>query len=252
MEIAGNDIEIYAYSDLLMGATAYGIAHAENTWTWSYANQQPTDDLNVHDNRIECVFNDVSTNLVQGIYINESNNTVISNNIIKNVTVDGLTVFDYRKTNVTIVENLIDGFGTCPGDSFGTHPGDPSERHGVHTLFESILWRGDISRNIIRYETQTARPNNAIGINVWGSGTKNLSIIDNDVSPTCWLHELVTVIPANSNVRIEAYGTAAPSYGAHTIGNIYWNTNPSAGGPAFWMTTTGGKPGIMTPCNLST
>ena len=61
MEIAGNDIEIYAYSDLLMGATAYGIAHAESTWTWSYANQQPTDDLNVHDNRIECVFNDVST-----------------------------------------------------------------------------------------------------------------------------------------------------------------------------------------------
>jgi hypothetical protein len=39
------------------------------------------------------------------------------------------------------------------------------------------------------------------------------------------------------------FGTAPPVSGAHGLGDIVWNTNPSPGFPFGWICTTGGTPG---------
>lgn len=46
-----------------------------------------------------------------------------------------------------------------------------------------------------------------------------------------------------TNIRNETYGTTAPGSGTWMLGDICWNTNPSAGGTPGWVCTTGGTPG---------
>jgi hypothetical protein len=41
----------------------------------------------------------------------------------------------------------------------------------------------------------------------------------------------------------QTYGTAAPTTGANVVGNIVWNTAPTAGGNIGWVCVTAGTPG---------
>lgn len=41
----------------------------------------------------------------------------------------------------------------------------------------------------------------------------------------------------------QVYGSAAPTTGANVVGNIVWNTTPTAGGNIGWVCTTAGTPG---------
>lgn len=42
-------------------------------------------------------------------------------------------------------------------------------------------------------------------------------------------------------------GTAAPTSGAWTVSDIYWNEGPAAGEPALWVCTASGSPGTWVP-----
>lgn len=43
--------------------------------------------------------------------------------------------------------------------------------------------------------------------------------------------------------RTTLFGTAAPTTGAHSRGDICWNTTPSAAGVPGWICTAAGTPG---------
>jgi hypothetical protein len=42
-------------------------------------------------------------------------------------------------------------------------------------------------------------------------------------------------------------GTSAPTSGAWTVGDTYWNESPAAGEPTMWVCTAAGTPGTWIP-----
>lgn len=47
----------------------------------------------------------------------------------------------------------------------------------------------------------------------------------------------------SSMMRSEDYGTSAPASGTYNVGDLRWNTSPTAGGTMGWVCTTAGSPG---------
>jgi hypothetical protein len=57
---------------------------------------------------------------------------------------------------------------------------------------------------------------------------------------------MLSIIDKWHDGRTVMYGTAAPSAstdGTFKVGDIVWNTVPSAGSPIGWVCTTAGTPG---------
>ena len=53
----------------------------------------------------------------------------------------------------------------------------------------------------------------------------------------------LTKIGANSVLKREEYGTAAPTSGKYNVGDVVWDTAAAAGGFAGFICVTAGSPG---------
>lgn len=65
---------------------------------------------------------------------------------------------------------------------------------------------------------------------------------DNDLQGTLGRH-LNAPTSGGGRFAPHAYGTAAPTTGAHIVGEVVWNSAPAASGTIGWVCTTAGTPG---------
>jgi hypothetical protein len=82
-------------------------------------------------------------------------------------------------------------------------------------------WGWDISQDVIAHEADIATNTSNISTN-----TTNISTLQGQVTSS-WLSR----------------GSAAPTTGAHVIGEVVFNTNPVAGGNVGWVCTASATPG---------
>ena len=246
--IADNNIKILA--DHGISQEPVGIAHGymSGIWYWSSGVGDPTwatENLEITGNTVVGVAHDVEQDKLIGIAVENANSSVIQGNVVQDVTQHGTLIYNLNTSNpikFNIEGNTYDGFGSY---------NDSTSYCGVYAAAVGVVTSGFIHGNTATYETKSYRVNNAIGYEITGPGTKNVTV-ENNHAYNCWLDAMSGVEPdAFSTVVVEMHGTTTPAYGGYGKGSIVWNTAPSAGGPAFWICTTAGTPGTWKAVNLA-
>jgi len=94
--------------------------------------------------------------------------------------------------------------------------------------------------------THTFRNNYASGASDYGyrgaASTTCREWTNNDLNGTTG-RTLNAPTSGAGRVAPQSFGTAAPTTGAHIVGEIHWNTAPAASGTIGWVCTTAGTPG---------
>lgn len=234
ISVADNKIVMWPMDD---GSLSYGILHLEDGY--GDGRQYPTNFVTIKDNEMEFYTANRSASKVFGIKVRHANNTVITGNIIKNVTYEGILVHHEETTPIDVIDirgNSILQFGTQTVDLGLQNFGIKTECYNGASVTQVI------SGNSI-YAKSIKAANYLCGVGIYGNAQKNVSAVNNNIKGV-WLEVYAADAPGTySNIHVEAYSDGAPGYGGHSIGSIYWDPTPAAGATPGWVCTTAGKPG---------
>lgn len=235
ISVADNKIVMWPMDD---GSLSYGILHLEDGY--GDGRQYPTNFVTIKDNEMEFYTSNRSASQVFGIKVRHANNTVITGNIIKNVTYEGILVHHDETTPIDVIDirgNSILQFGTQT-INLGL------QNFGIKTeCYYGASKSQMISGNTI-ISTPLKAANYNCGVGIYGGATKNATVVNNNIKGV-WLEVYASDAPpdAYSNIHVEAHSDGAPGYGGHSVGSIYWDPTPAAGATPGWVCTTAGKPG---------
>lgn len=232
--VIGNKIIMYPLDD---GTVSFGISHCADGYSSTYA--YPANFVTIKDNEMEFYTSNRSASQVFGIKVCHANNTVITGNIIKNVTYEGILVHHFETTPIDVIDirdNSILQFGTQTVDLGLQNFGIKTECYNGASVTQVI------SGNSI-YAKSIKAANYLCGVGIYGNAQKNASAVNNNIKGV-WLEVYASDAPGTySNIHVEAYSDGAPGYGGHSIGSIYLDPTPAAGATPGWVCTTAGKPG---------
>jgi hypothetical protein len=130
---------------------------------------------------------------------------------------------------------LIDGSTTAEGVIADSRITDTlgNARYGIYVI------AGDVT-------THTFRNNYASGVTDYGFRATTAAACrewdNNDLAGTLG-RSLNAPTSGAGRVAPQTFGTAAPTTGAHIVGEVVWNTAPAASGTIGWVCTTAGTPG---------
>jgi hypothetical protein len=183
-------------------------------------------EFSIADNRI--------TTVAQlGIEVKDSQNYAVRfNRVINPATANGATTeFGIGLDGATTAEGTIEGNRIT--DASG------NMRYGIAAFGYSVA-APDMT-------THTFRDNYSTGATDYGfRGAAGVACREwdrNDLSGTTGRSLNPPTSGAGRGIARQLFGTAAPTTGAHVVGEVCWNTAPAASGTVGWVCTAAGTPG---------
>jgi hypothetical protein len=198
--------------------------------------------LHVSDNIMYDVANGIQINTSQGVEVfdNRVNKTTANGITLTDVTdaiLDTNRILDPSSSNLATAEFGIQIAGSTSADLTLRHNKITDTlgnmRYGVYVS------AGDQT-------TMDFIGNRSTGATDYGfrgvASTACREWRDNDFQGTTARH-LNAPTSGAGRLAPQAYGTAAPTTGAHIVGEVVWNSAPAASGTIGWVCTTAGTPG---------
>lgn len=205
-----------------------------------------------------------------GVYVNQSSNNNITNNVIDAISNTGVLLFGesdpagYGSTNCTITDNYIAGDAMsngirCKNDyapAVVQYRGNyiaGNQILGYTTLANGIIVDGAYERKNIITGNRTVNKGGAGYDCVITQGTDH--IVANNVwqglgfyctVPVIYSNNAGTILATSPNLFTTLFGnkvqqsTVVPTTGTWTQGDIVWNSAPASGAPPGWVCVTSG------------
>lgn len=217
----------------------------------------------------------------EGIYCRNFRNLNIVSNMIGGPTQRGVYLRGqagtYNSAHTTIIGNRVEGAGNTAFESENSLAGnmicvDNSVVNGKSRGFSILATSGATANLIISNNSIDGAYDYGIYTRYWDTISITGNHLENVLGLARGIYPQDTIISAkvtgnlsggtvttplfgggtaqnvihdkgNSWNAKELYGTAAPTTNAWTVGDIVWNTTPTAGGTLGWVCTTAGTPG---------